>query len=58
MLQQINLYQEIVRKDEQRLALRPLVLAFLGGLVLLLSIFRTIPLAERFPAPSVDDAAK
>lgn len=38
MLQQINLYQEIVRKDEQTLALRPLVLVFLGGLVLLLSI--------------------
>jgi Tfp pilus assembly protein PilN len=38
MLQQINLYQDILLKEEQSSALRPLVVAFLGGMALLLVI--------------------
>ena len=38
MLQQINLYQDILSKEERRSTLRPLVLAFITVLVLLLAI--------------------
>lgn len=38
MLQQINLYQDVLRKEERTSALRPLALAFFGGLVLLLLV--------------------
>lgn len=38
MLQQINLYQDVLRKDERTLALRPLLLAVGGGLLLLLLV--------------------
>lgn len=38
MLQQINLYQDVLRKEERTSVLRPLALAFFGGLVLLLLV--------------------